>query len=72
MPIEVPTCVIPRNDWTHPRRVGENASRLLPNTELHILLPRDVEVDLSTEGWDEKRREMANIFVDFLSRASPV
>lgn len=68
--IKMPTCVVPGNDWTHPRRVGENASRLLPNSELHILMPQDVEVDLSTEGWDEKRGELASIFLDFLKRAA--
>lgn len=73
--IKVPTCVIPGNDLTHPRRVGEHASRLLPNSELHILLPQDEEVDVSTEGWDAKQGELASIFIDFLSRvsvASPV
>src|SRR5262245_66421413 len=73
--ITVPTCVIPGNDWTHPRRVGENASRLLPNSELHILMPQDVEADISAAGWDEKQGELASIFIDFLSRvsvASPV
>ena len=70
--ITVPTCVIPGNDWTHPRRVGEHASRLLPNGELHILMPRDMEVDLAIEGWDEKREELASIVVDFLKRASVV
>jgi pimeloyl-ACP methyl ester carboxylesterase len=68
--ITVPTCVIPGNDQTHPRRVGENASRLLPNSELHILMPQDVEVDVWTEGWDEKRDELASIFIDFLKRVS--
>jgi pimeloyl-ACP methyl ester carboxylesterase len=68
--IKVPTCVIPGNDWTHPRRVGENASRLLPNSELHILLPQDAEVDVSTEGWDEKQGELAAIFIDFLNGVS--
>jgi pimeloyl-ACP methyl ester carboxylesterase len=68
--ITVPTCVIPGNDWTHPRRVGEQASRLLPNSELHILLPQDVEVDVATESWDEKRDELAAIFIDFLNRVS--
>ena len=68
--ITVPTCVIPGNDWTHPRRVGEHASRLLPNSELHILMPQDVEVDVWTEGWDEKRAELASIFIDFLNRVS--
>lgn len=68
--IKVPTCVIPGNDWTHPRRVGENASRLLPKGELHILMPQDMEVDLFIEAWDEKLGEMASIFIDFLNRAS--
>lgn len=68
--ITVPACVIPGNDWTHPRRVGENASRLLPNGELHVLMPQDVEVDIFSEGWDEKRGEMAAIFIDFLNRVS--
>ena len=66
--ITVPTCVIPGNDWTHPRRVGEAASQLLPKGELHILMPQDMEVDLYIEAWDEKREEMAAIFVDFLKR----
>jgi pimeloyl-ACP methyl ester carboxylesterase len=73
--ITVPTCVIPGNDRTHPRRVGENASRLLPNSELHILMPQDSEDDVSTAGWDEKQGELASIFIDFLKRvsvASPV
>lgn len=68
--IKVPTCVVPGNDLTHPRRVGENASRLLPNSELHILLPQDVEVDVWTEGWDAKQGELASIFIDFLSKVS--
>lgn len=73
--IDIPACVIPGNDWTHPRRVGESASRLLPHGELHILMPQDMEVDLYIEAWDEKRAEMASIFIDFLNRvpvASPV
>jgi pimeloyl-ACP methyl ester carboxylesterase len=64
--ITVPACVVPGNDWTHPRRVGEAASRLLPQGELHILMPQDMEVDMYVEAWDEKREELAAIFVDFL------
>jgi hypothetical protein len=68
--ITVPACIIPGNDRTHPRRVGENASRLLPNSELHILMPQDVDEDVSTAGWDEKQGELASIFIDFLKRVS--
>jgi pimeloyl-ACP methyl ester carboxylesterase len=70
--ITVPACVVPGNDWTHPRRVGETASRLLPNGELHILMPQDMEVDLYVEAWDEKREELAAIFIDFLKRVPAV
>jgi pimeloyl-ACP methyl ester carboxylesterase len=68
--ITVPVCVVPGNDWTHPRQVGENASRLLPNSEIHILMPEDVEADISLAGWDEKQEELAAIFIDFLNRVS--
>jgi pimeloyl-ACP methyl ester carboxylesterase len=68
--ISVPTCVIPGNDRTHPRHVGENASRLLPNSELHILMPQDSEDDVALAGWDEKQGELASICIDFLKRVS--
>jgi pimeloyl-ACP methyl ester carboxylesterase len=73
--ITTPACVIPGNDRTHPRRVGEQASRLLPNSELHILMPQETEADVSAEGWDEKLGDMASSFIAFLNRvsvASPV
>lgn len=66
--ISVPACVVPGHDWTHPRRVGETASRLIPNAELHVLFPRDVEMDLAVDAWEDKHDELAAIFVDFLSR----
>lgn len=68
--IQVPACVVPGHDWTHPRHVGETASRLLPNAELHILMTEDKEVDLAVEDWDEKEDELAAIFIDFLNRVS--
>jgi pimeloyl-ACP methyl ester carboxylesterase len=68
--ITVPACVVPGNDWTHPRHVGETASRLLPNAELHILMAEDKEVDLAVEDWDEKEADLAATFVNFLNRVS--
>lgn len=68
--ITVPACVVPGNDRTHPRYVGENASRLLPKGELHILLAEDLDVDLALEALDEKEDEMAAIFIDFLKRTA--
>ncbi len=68
--IQVPACVVPGHDWTHPRHVGETASRLLPNAELHVLMTEDREVDLAVEEWDDKEDELAAIFVGFLNRVS--
>jgi pimeloyl-ACP methyl ester carboxylesterase len=68
--IQVPACVVPGHDWTHPRHVGETASRLLGNAELHILMPEDRDVDLAVEEWDDKEDELAAIFIDFLNRVS--
>jgi pimeloyl-ACP methyl ester carboxylesterase len=68
--ITVPACIIHGNHRTHPRRVGEQASRLLPNSELHILMPEEVEADVASEGWDEKLGEVASISIGFLNGVS--
>jgi pimeloyl-ACP methyl ester carboxylesterase len=70
--ITVPACVVPGNDRTHGRATGENAARLLPHSELHILFPEQLDVDLAIEGWDDpdKQDQLAAIFVDFLNRVS--
>jgi hypothetical protein len=68
--ITVPACVVPGNDRTHPRRVGESASRLLPAGELHDLMGEDVDADLAVEAWDLKHDELAAILVEFLGRVS--
>jgi hypothetical protein len=72
--ITVPACIIPGNDNTHPRHVGENLSRLLPNAELHHLMTKHYDEALSPrEEWDEKTGEMAGLFADFIKRrAAPV
>jgi pimeloyl-ACP methyl ester carboxylesterase len=67
--ISVPTCIIPGNDRTHSHRIGENAHRLIPNSELHDLFPGDVDSDLvPPEEWQAKDAEMAEVFVKFLQR----
>ncbi len=69
--ITVPVCVVPGNDLTHPRRVGENAARLLPNGELHVLLPDEVtEPTAPTDLWAAKDDELAATFASFLDRVS--
>lgn len=70
--ITVPVCVIPGNDWTHPPAVGENLARILPNAELHVLKPEQMQVDVSPP-WDDIEAELAGVFIDFLKKvaASP-
>lgn len=69
--IKAPACIIPGNDNTHSRQTGENLSRLLPKSEVHILFPKHYDMDLSPrEEWDEKAGEMAALFSDFIKRAT--
>lgn len=68
--VTVPACVVPGNDNTHNRQTGENAARLLPRSETHILLPEHEDLDVASESWDAKEPELASIFVDFLNRVS--
>lgn len=64
--IRVPTCIIPGNDRTHGRRTGETASRLIPNSELHILEPVDVDEDVA--DWSDKDEQIARVFTAFLRK----
>lgn len=67
--ITAPACIIPGNDNTHKRPVGENLQRLMPDSELHILYPEHVDADMvPPEEWNRKEDVMASIFLDFMKR----
>jgi pimeloyl-ACP methyl ester carboxylesterase len=69
--ITVPACIVPGNDKTHSRQIGETAHKLLPKSELHHLMTTHHDLDLAPrEEWDEKVGELAAIFTDFLKRMS--
>lgn len=69
--IKVPTCVVPGNDLTHGPLVVENLRRAMPHAEVHILFPKFYNEALSPrEEWDEKAPIMAELFADFIERAS--
>ncbi len=69
--IAVPACIIPGNDKTHPPDVGKNLGKLLPNAEVHEIMTKYYDVDLSPrEEWDEKSGEMAALFDDFMRRVA--
>ena len=67
--IKVPTCIIPGNDQRHPRQAAEAAHRLIPNSELHHLLPERPDIDMVPVGeWLAKMDDIAKIFSGFLAR----
>jgi len=69
--IKFPTCVVPGNDRTHPREVGERLAQLLPHAELHSLFGQDLDVDIAPlDAWDKREAELATIFIDFFKRVS--
>lgn len=67
--ITAPACVVPGNDNTHPKAVGETLARLLPDAELNILFPNHLDVDVvPPEDWAVKEAEMAAMLLAFLQR----
>jgi hypothetical protein len=41
----------------------------MPNSELHILMEREHDVDMSpNEEWVAKNAELANLLIDFMAR----
>jgi pimeloyl-ACP methyl ester carboxylesterase len=69
--LTMPVCVIPGNDQTHPRAVGLNAARLIPNAELHVLMAEDApDGEPLLNLWDAKDAELAATFVDFMNHVS--
>lgn len=67
--IAAPACVIPGNDNSHPRRVGENLVTLLPHAELHSLDLPDYDLDLSPrDEWNEREPALAKFFTGFMAR----
>jgi pimeloyl-ACP methyl ester carboxylesterase len=69
--IKLPTCIIPGGDDIHPREVGENLGRLIPNAEMHHLPPRPtVEAGPGQEetSRSERQRPYADVFLPFLEK----
>ena len=67
--IAAPACVVPGNDNSHPRAVGENLARLLPRAELQSLGLPDYDLDLSPrDEWTEREPVLARFFTDFMAR----
>jgi pimeloyl-ACP methyl ester carboxylesterase len=65
--ITAPACVIPGNDNTHPKAVGETLAQLLPDAELNILFAEHQDVDVvPPEDWACREAELATMLLAFL------
>jgi pimeloyl-ACP methyl ester carboxylesterase len=70
--IELPVCIIPGNDLTHPRTRGPLVAPLIAGSELHFVTDIDRNLDVTpAEEWGRHYPEMARIFTDFLARRLP-
>ncbi|MGE0057354.1 MAG: alpha/beta fold hydrolase [Dehalococcoidia bacterium] len=71
--IAIPTCIVPGNDLTHPRLVGENAARLIPEAECHVLLKSDRDLDVSPpEDLEAVADDHARVYVEFMNKHAAV
>ena len=67
--INIPTLVVPGNDKTHDRGVGERAQKLIPGSELYLLFPEDQDIDIvPPQEWEFKDDELAGVFANFMKR----
>ena len=72
--IRAPVCIVPGNDLTHPRLVGERAARLIPGAELHVLLKTD-HADLDVSPADDLEAivdQHAGVYVEFMRKHAAV
>jgi pimeloyl-ACP methyl ester carboxylesterase len=67
--IKTPACIVPGNDRTHRVEAGHTLAGLLPDSELHVLFPENLDVDVVTpEEWAKTDDRTSAIFVKFLKR----
>jgi pimeloyl-ACP methyl ester carboxylesterase len=67
--IPFPTVVVPGNDKTHDRAIGERAQKLIPGSELYLLFPKDEDIDIvPPQQWEFKDDELAGVFASFMKR----
>ena len=67
--VKIPTLIVPGNDKTHARAVGENAHAIMKSSELYVLFPEQQDIDIvPPQSWEFKDDELAGVFADFLKR----
>ncbi len=69
--VKIPTLIVPGNDKTHDRNVGERAHAIMKGSELYLLFPEHRDIDIvPPQEWEFKDDELAGVFVDFMKRAA--
>ena len=69
--VKVPTLIVPGNDKTHARDVGEKAHAIMKGSELYILFPEQQDIDIvPPQQWEIKDDELAGVFASFIKRHS--
>jgi pimeloyl-ACP methyl ester carboxylesterase len=68
--VKAPVCIVPGNDLTHPRSVGELAGKLIPGAEVHVLLQTEhPDIDVApAEELEAVADEHARVYVDFMRK----
>lgn len=68
--IKVPTILVPGNDRTHDKAIGERAHSYIRGAEIYHLFPDFQDVDIvPPQEWEHKDDELARVFADFMKRA---
>lgn len=68
--LTMPACIIPGYDMIHPREIGENLARILPNAELHELpqQERPEDPEARQRARLDHQRRLADTFLAFLAK----
>jgi pimeloyl-ACP methyl ester carboxylesterase len=65
----IPTFIVPGNDKTHPRHVGEKLHQLLPCSDVSIVIDEQFDVDsVPSEEWVAQYDTLTERFTNFIAR----
>jgi pimeloyl-ACP methyl ester carboxylesterase len=67
--VKIPTLIVPGNDKTHARDVGEKAHAIMKGSEIYILFAEQQNIDIvPPQEWEFKDDELAGVFANFIKR----
>ena len=67
--IKVPVIIVPGNDRTHDKGVGERAHAIMKGSEIYHLFPDYQDIDIvPPQEWEIKDDELAGVFAGFMKR----